>query len=117
MAVLGNSGLLPNYEPNSFSGLYHTNMTATTFSPEELEGLNGRHIYEFTNIDFAQAGDLYRLMSDEEKTDLVDDISDHLKNVKRHNRECQISYFKGANLEYSRRVEQTILSFGSEAQK
>ncbi|KAI8378961.1 catalase [Blakeslea trispora] len=115
MAVLGNGGSLPNYEPNSFSGPYQTNVASTTFSPEELEGFTGRHTYELTDVDFVQAGDLYRLMSAEEKADLIQNISGHLKNAKRHIQERQIVHFKRADPEYGRRIEETILSLSSKA--
>ncbi|EIE85094.1 hypothetical protein G6F46_002870 [Rhizopus delemar] len=115
MAVLGNGGSAPNYEPNSFSGPQQTNIAATTFTAEELEGVTGRHSFTLTDDDFVQAGDLYRLMSAEEKTDLINNIARHLKNAKKHIQERQIGHFKRADPEYGQRIEQTILALSSKA--
>lgn len=113
--VLGNGGSAPNYEPNSFSGPQQTNVAATTFTAEELEGVTGRHSFTLTDDDFVQAGDLYRLMSAEEKTDLINNIARHLKNAKKHIQERQIGHFKRADPEYGQRIEQTILALSSKA--
>ncbi|GAN01536.1 hypothetical protein MBANPS3_012219 [Mucor bainieri] len=115
MAVLGNGGSTPNYEPNSFGGPYQTNVAATTFTAEEISGATGRFTYGLTDDDFVQAGDLYRLMPAEEKTDLVNNIAGHLKNAKKHIRERQIAHFKRADAEYGSRIEETILALSSKA--
>ncbi|KAI8647389.1 catalase [Parasitella parasitica] len=115
MAVLGNGGSAPNYEPNSFGGPYQTNVAASTFTAEEIHGATGRFTYGLTDDDFVQAGDLYRLMPAEEKTDLVNNIASHLKNAKKHIRERQIAHFKRADSEYGSRIEETILALGSKA--
>lgn len=114
-SVNGNGGAAPNYEPNSFGGPYQTNVAATTFSAEEVSGLTGRFTYELTDDDFVQAGDLYRLMSAEEKTDLVENIAGHLKNAKKHIRERQIAHFKRADPEYGQRIEELIAAALSKA--
>lgn len=113
--MLGNGGSAPNYEPNSFGGPYQTNVAATTFTAEELEGATGRHSYQLTDDDFVQAGDLYRLMSAEEKTDLINNIAGHLKNAKKHIQERQIAHFKRADPEYGQRVEEAILALSAKA--
>lgn len=115
MAVLGNGGSAPNYEPNTFGGPYQTNITASTFTAEEIYGATGRFTYSLTDVDFVQAGDLYRLMPAEEKTDLVNNIAGHLKNAKKHIRERQIAHFKRADAEYGSRIEETILALSSKA--
>lgn len=115
MAVLGNGGSGPNYEPNSFGGPAATNINATTFTAEEIHGATGRHTYQLTDDDFVQAGDLYRLLSAEEKTHLVNNISGHLKNAKQHIQERQIAHFKRADQEYGQRIQETILTLRSRA--
>lgn len=90
-------------------------MAATTFTAEEISGLTGRFTYELTDDDFVQAGDLYRLLSPEEKTDLVNNIAGHLKNAKKHIRERQIAHFKRADPEYGQRIEESILALLSKA--
>lgn len=115
ITVSGNGGSAPNYEPNSFGGPYENNLVATTFTAEEVSGLTGRYTYELTDDDFVQAGDLYRLMAPEEKTDLVSNIAGHLKNAKKHIRERQIAHFKRTDPEYGQRIEETILTLLSKA--
>ncbi|KAI9487817.1 MAG: catalase [Benjaminiella poitrasii] len=115
MAVLGNGGSGPNYEPNSFGGPYQTNAAATTFTAEEVMGMTGRYSYQLDDVDFVQAGDLYRLMSAEEKTDLVNNIAGHLKNAKKHIQERQLGHFKRADPEYGQRIEEAILTLSSKA--
>ncbi|KAI9258766.1 catalase [Phascolomyces articulosus] len=115
MAVNGNGGSAPNYEPNSFGGPYQNNVVGTTFTAEEVSGLTGRFTYELTDVDFVQAGDLYRLMPAEEKTDLVNNIAGHLKNAKKHIRERQLAHFKRADAEYGQRIEEAIVALLSKA--
>ncbi|KAG1462964.1 hypothetical protein G6F56_005398 [Rhizopus delemar] len=115
MAILGNGGSAPNYEPNSFGGPYQTDLAGSTFTAEEVQGMVGRHSFQITDDDFVQAGDLYRLMSAEEKTDLVNNIAGHLKNAKKHIQERQIAHFKRADKEYGQRIQETILSLSSKA--
>ena len=115
MAVNGNGGSLPNYEPSSFGGPYQNNVVGTTFTAEEVSGLTGRFTYELSDVDFVQAGDLYRLMPLEEKTDLVNNIAGHLKNAKKHIRERQIAHFKRADAEYGQRIEEAIVALLSKA--
>ncbi|KAI8972482.1 catalase [Pilobolus umbonatus] len=115
MAVLGNGGSAPNYEPNSFGGPHQTNIPNTTFSPEPIEGETGRFSYNLVDDDFVQAGDLYRLMSAEEKTDLVNNIAGHLKNAKKHIQQRQLGNFKRADAEYGQRIEEAITALTANA--
>ncbi|KAI8060087.1 catalase [Gongronella butleri] len=115
MAVNGNGGSAPNYEPNSFGGPYQTNVANTLYYADPIEGVAGRHPYSLEDVDFVQAGNLYRLMPAEEKTDLVNNIAGHLKNAKKHIRDRQIAHFKRADPEYGQRVEATILQLSNKA--
>lgn len=115
MAVLGNGGSLPNYEPNTYGGPYQTNTVGTTFTAEEIQGATGRFTYGLTDDDFVQAGDLYRLLPAQEKTDLVNNIAGHLKNAKKHIQERQLAHFKRADQEYGQRIEEVILTLSSKA--
>jgi catalase len=108
MVVDGNQGRALNYEPNSYSGPTQNNLASTTFSPEEIEGLTGRFTYELTDDDFVQPGNLYRLMSEENKTDLINNIAGALSNADEHIRTLQIQHFKRADPEYGSRVEEAI---------
>ncbi|OZJ05069.1 hypothetical protein BZG36_02101 [Bifiguratus adelaidae] len=110
MTVNGNGGSAPNYEPNS-SGIspVQNNTVGTTFSAQEVRGWTGRHGFNLVDIDFVQAGDLYRLMPEDAKTRLISNIVGHMKNAKKHIRDRQIANFKRADPEYGRRIEEGIL--------
>ena len=48
----------------------------------DLAGMARRHSYELGDVDFVQAGDLYRkVLTDEEREHLVKNIVSHLKNA------------------------------------
>jgi catalase len=115
MAVNGNGGNARNYEPSSFDGPAQTNIVGSTFTAEEIAGTTGRFDYERTDVDFVQAGDLYRLMPAEEKTDLVNNIAGHLKNAKKHIQERQLAHFKRADAEYGQRIEEAIIAMSAKA--
>jgi catalase len=61
-----------------------------------------------TDDDFAQAGQLYRIQSDEEKTDLINNIAGHIKNAKKEIRDRQIAHFKRADPDYGQRVQDAV---------
>ncbi|KAI8099687.1 catalase [Halteromyces radiatus] len=108
MAVNGNQGSGPNYGPNSFDGPQQNNIYGTTFVSQALQGETGRFTYALTDDDFAQAGTLYRLQSEEEKTDLINNIAGHISHAKKEIRDRQIAHFKRADPEYGQRVEDAV---------
>ncbi|KAJ1920792.1 catalase A [Mycoemilia scoparia] len=113
MAVNGNGGSAPNYEPNSVGGPYQTNIPAHTHTNLTLRGQVGRHTYELSDLDFVQAGDLYRLMDKDAKSRLISNIVGHLKNAKPFIQKRQVAHFKRADAEYGRRVEEGLRAAGS----
>jgi len=110
MTVNGNQGSQPNYEPNSFGGPKQNNLVGTTFSAEPVEGLTGRFTYELTDDDFVQPGNLYRLMNDQQKQNLIDNISGSLRLAKKFIQERQVANFKRADEEWGKRVEAALKS-------
>jgi catalase len=97
-----NGGIGPNYEPNSFG----TPKPASEYSEKSfaVEGVAERTGYHHQNDDFVQAGDLYRLMTEDEKTRLVGNLVDHMGDVKREIQERQIQIFYRADADYGTRV-------------
>ncbi|KAJ1909698.1 catalase A [Tieghemiomyces parasiticus] len=104
MAVRGNGGSAPNYEPSSFGGPVQTNELGVTYSIQAVTGTVGRHTYPLTDDDFVQPGNLYRLLSDEQKQHLIANIVGHLKDAKKFIQERQVGHFKRADPEYGSRV-------------
>lgn len=126
MTVNGNQGSAPNYEPNSHAdapkqvgpkpGITYTpyelavlaNESATRVGRYHPSGGDPAKTPRVSDIDFVQAGALYRLQSPEAKTRLVSNIAGHLSKAKPAIRSRQIAHFKRADAEYGKRVQQEI---------
>eukprot|EP01017_Pseudomicrothorax_dubius_P004026 TRINITY_DN1071_c0_g1_i4.p1 TRINITY_DN1071_c0_g1~~TRINITY_DN1071_c0_g1_i4.p1 ORF type:complete len:500 (-),score=173.37 TRINITY_DN1071_c0_g1_i4:190-1689(-) len=92
MRVDGNGGSRPNYEPNSFSGPVAREEFRQ--STQKLTGLVARYKPAHPNNDFAQPGVLFRKVMDEQaRTNLINNISGHLKNANRDIQERQVRVF------------------------
>ncbi|MDQ0793111.1 catalase [Streptomyces sp. B1I3] len=98
-----------NYEPNSYAGPAQTG--APLASPLAVHGWTGTHEAPLhtKDDDFFQAGELYRLMSDEEKGRLVANIAGGLSQVTRDDViEKNLAHFHAADPEYGKRVEEAV---------
>lgn len=113
MVVNGNGGSAANYGPNSVNGPVQNNIVGSTFAAEEIEGLIGRFSYDVTDDDFTQAGNLFRLMDEENKNDLCKNIAGDLVKVKKEIVDRQLPHFERADPDYRHRVEK----FMKESQK
>lgn len=118
MAVNGNGGSGPNYEPNSHDDAPKPLPNGTIFTPFAVEGKadryhpNGGHAStteRVSDIDFVQAGALYRLQSPEAKIRLVENIAGHLCNAKPAIQKLQLTHFKRADPEYGARVQEALV--------
>lgn len=132
MTVNGNSGSEPNYGPNSVNGPLqvltgsdsdvasaHTSNSAYSgvikkpcpFGSDRPEAqlAPARYLQPVKDADYSQAGDLYRLQSPEEKTDLINNIVSHLKGAKNDIQDRMVANFKRADAEYGRRVEEGLI--------
>jgi catalase len=107
MRVDDNGGSGPNYEPNSFSPSKSAPET-TTEAPYTVQGEVKRTPYQYPNDDFVQAGNLYRIMSDEEKSRLIDNIVDHIMPVRKDIQLRQICNFFRADRDYGSRIAQGL---------
>jgi catalase len=102
----GNGGSSVYYEPNSFGG--------PTESPEHkpsaypVSGIADSVAYD-RDDHYTQAGDLYRLLSEEERTRLVQNIVNSMKPVEKDEIKLrQIQHFYKADPEYGRRVAEGL---------
>jgi catalase len=104
MPVHAASGRLKNYEPNSFDGPVQTNEELYRGLP--VSGTSGHHAQVPRQVDdFAQAGDLYRLMPRDAQQRLVDNISGSLTHVSREDIIARsVEHFRKADAEFGRRV-------------
>ena len=98
-----NGGSGPNYYPNSFGG---PEPRKDAMEPEfEVNGMAGRHAYELTDDDFFQAGELYqRVMTDEDRTHLIGNITSHLCDAEKRIQLRQAAIFYKTDADYGTRV-------------
>ncbi|KAJ1947968.1 catalase A, partial [Linderina pennispora] len=114
MAINGNGGSTPNYEPNSFGGPSQNNLPAQTYAKNfVMQGEVGRHTYEVTDDDFAQVKDLYNLFTAEQKDRLAKVIAGSLSTVPVFIQKRQLKHFYRADKDYGRRVEAALKAAGS----
>jgi catalase len=109
MAVNPQGRYAKNYEPNSYDGPVETGRPLS--APLAVTGHTGTHAAPLhtKDDDFFQAGELYRLMSAEEKSRLVANIAGGLSQVSRDDViEKNLAHFHAADPEYGRRVEEAV---------
>jgi catalase len=101
-----NGGKAVNYEPNSFGGPTEVNEHKQASFP--VSGIAENVGYDH-NDHYTQAGDLYRLMSEEERERLVANIVAAMKPVQRDDIKLrQIGHFYKADSEYGTRIAQGL---------
>ncbi|ALX49134.1 catalase [Lentibacillus amyloliquefaciens] len=106
MAVNGNGGGKPVYEPNSIDGPVED--PASKISPFEVEGVADSVAYD-SQDHYTQPGDLYRLMSEDEKSRLVKNFADHMRQATRDDIKLrQIGHFYKADPEWGERVAEEL---------
>ncbi len=97
-----NGGGSVYYEPNSYDGPKEAPQYKQT--PFDVSGEAAQVAYDHADH-YTQAGDLYRLMSEEERERLVDNIVAAMKPVERDDIKLrQIQHFYKADREYGERV-------------
>ncbi|MBT2679931.1 catalase KatA [Bacillus sp. ISL-35] len=102
----GNGGKSVNYEPNSFGGPTEVNEHKQAAFP--VSGVAENAGYDHHDH-YTQAGDLYRLMSEEERERLVANIVAAMKPVERDDIKLrQIGHFYKADPEYGTRIAQGL---------
>jgi catalase len=107
MVVNGNQGSRPNYEPNSFAGPFQNEKYH--IAPFKVTGLVQRYVPKHPNCDFAQPGSLYRkVMSNTDRTHLVNNIVGNLKNANRDIQERQVKIFYKCDPEYGTRIAEGL---------
>ncbi|MGE7603127.1 catalase KatA [Peribacillus sp. NPDC097675] len=94
------------YEPNSFGGA--TESPENKLTPFEVSGQAAQVAYDHHDH-YTQAGDLYRLLSKEEKTRLVENVVGAMKPVELEEIKLrQIGHFYKADPEYGTRIAEGL---------
>jgi catalase len=97
----------PNYWPNSFGGPGPDPDAAPP--PVDVSGMAARQAYELGDVDFVQAGDLYRkVMTDQDREHLIRNIASHLKNAQKRIQLRQTALFYKADSDYGERVAKAL---------
>ena len=102
----GNDGGAVNYQPNSFGGPVED--ARMKEPPLKISGDADRYDHHDGNEDYSQAGDLYRLMNEDQKTQLIGNLVSAMKEVPRAIQVRQIVHFYRAEHDYGSRVAQGL---------
>ncbi|MFG2398321.1 catalase [Streptomyces lydicus] len=98
-----------NYEPNSFGGPDETGRAL--WQPVAVTGSTGEQAApsHAEDDDFVQAGNLYRLMSEDEKERLIDNLAGFVSQVSRDDiAQRAIENFRKADADYGKRLEAAV---------
>ncbi len=102
-----NGGASRNYEPSHY--LVPTESAEMAEPPLKIDGDADRYAYDSDeNSDFIQAGNLYRLLSEDEQNDLITNIVSSLKNASSEIQKLQVSHFRKADVEYGSKIEEQL---------
>lgn len=100
-----NYGASVNYEPNSFHGPQDSAQFKEP--PLKISGYADRYRYDQEDV-YQQPGDLYRLMSEEQKNYLVQNIARSMVSVPKAIQLRQIAHFHKADSDYGLRVAKAL---------
>ena len=95
-----------NYEPNSMGGPVES--PEAKEPPLKIQGGVDRYDHRAGNDDYTQPGDLFRLMSEDERRRLVGNIVRAMTSVPQEIQERQVRHFLEADPAYGRRVAQGL---------
>ncbi|MFK0191218.1 catalase [Kitasatospora sp. NPDC090308] len=108
-AALNPNGRNRNYEPNSYGGPAQTD--EPLHAPQPLSGHTGTHTTpaHSKDDDFFQAGELYRLMTADEKSRLIANLAGSLAQVGRDDVvEKNLAHFHAADPDYGSRLAAAV---------
>ncbi len=97
-----NGGGSVNYEPNSFGGPKQDQRYAEP--PLKISGDADRYDHRAGNDDYTQPGNLFRLMSDDQKQQLFSNLADAMQDVPEFIVRRQLAHFYKADPAYGRGV-------------
>ena len=101
-----NGGDGPNYEPNSFGGPVEDPRYRER--PYKVSGEVNRFDHRKGNDDYKQPGDLFRLLSKEDRAHLISNISNHMRGIPERIIKLQLSHFHKADPAYAQGVAKEL---------
>lgn len=102
----GNFGAALNYEPNSFNGPSEDPRFAEP--PLKISGDADRYNHREGNDDYTQPGNLFRLMNDDQKQQLVGNLAEAMDGVPRRIQARQLAHFYNADPAYGSGVAEKL---------
>ncbi|HSG99003.1 MAG TPA: catalase [candidate division Zixibacteria bacterium] len=102
----GNFGAALNYEPNSFNGPVEDARFAEP--PLKISGDADRYNHREGNDDYKQPGNLFRLMNDDQKRQLIGNLAEAMDGVPRRIQARQLAHFYNADLAYGTGVAKKL---------
>ena len=109
----GNGSGGVNYEPNSFNGPVQDNIRKEPSL--EIFGDADRYDHRIGNDDYTQAGNLFRLMSAEQKMELFNNIAAAMQGVPDVIVQRQLGHFANADAAYADGVRKALEDFAKSA--
>jgi len=106
----GNGGAAPNYHPNSLDEVGQ--LADASSAPYAVSGALDRHNHRGDEDYYSQAGDLYRLMSEDQRALLARNIAGAMQSVPAFIRQKQLEHFHKADSEYAERVRAELRKVG-----
>ena len=94
------------YEPNSFGG--PTQASAFAEPPLRIKGDAERYNHREGNDDYQQPGDLFRLMSDDQKEQLFHNIASSMEGIPQMIIDRQLGHFEKADPDYAEGVKRAL---------
>lgn len=98
----GNDGGAVNYQPNSFNGPIDNEKMKEP--PLKISGDADRYDHRAGNDDYTQAGDLYRLITEDKKALLINNIVQAMLPIPEEIKRRQIAHFYKVDPDYGKRV-------------
>jgi catalase len=98
----GNFGSAVNYQPNSFDGPVED--AKYKEPPLKISGDADRYDHRVGNDDYTQAGNLFRLMSADQKRQLIDNLVGAMRSVPKFVQVRQLKHFYKADPDYGKSV-------------
>lgn len=102
----GNYGGTVNYQPNSFDG--PADDAGFKEPPLKISGDADRYDHRGGNDDYTQAGKLFRLMSADQKRQLIDNLAGALQGVPKFIQVRQLKHFYRADVDYGKGVTASL---------
>ncbi len=104
MVTGNNGGAEVNYEPNSFGGPQENHEARRQSYKVEGEADSTRYQEHSDDDDFVQAGNLFRMFSEDEKERLCANIAGDLSKANKKVIEAQLALFRKVDSEYGERI-------------